>query len=109
MLSEEQISRAFASIEENPFRLEALSWKYSVSYIDSLPRDILFRPNADITDEDRTNFKHHLEDSDEFLLISYHTSEQKSQALIGGGKVYNFVVSPISYECLWIGTGKWFA
>lgn len=89
--------------------MEALTWSYCVSHIDNLPKDILFRVNADITSEDRTKLEHHLEDTDEFLLISYHTSEQQPQTLIGGGKAYFFVVSPISYECLWTGTGKWFA
>ena len=105
MLTEEQKNKAIASIESHPLKKEALGRNYCVSDIFNHSKEILNR--AKISEEEKAKLDEDLSDTEEVVIVVYHTAEEKPEPLSGYGKTYNFVIHPVTNKLLWAGTGTW--
>jgi hypothetical protein len=105
MLTEEQKNKTIASIESHPLKKEALSWSYCVSDIFIHSKEMLNR--AKISEEEKAKLDEALSDTEEVVIVVYHTAQEKPEPLSGHGKTYNFVIHPVSNELVWAGTGTW--
>ncbi len=105
MIDGETKEIAFAAIESHPLKAEADGWEYCVSDIFKSPKKILSK--AKISNNEKQELEALLADTEEVLIVVYHTAEKKPEPLAGYGKSYNFVIHPISYKVLLSEVGTW--
>lgn len=105
MIDDETKELAFAAINSHPLKVEANSWEYCVSDIFKWSKEMLRK--AKISDDEKQELEASLADTEEVLIVMYHTAEKKPEPLAGYGKSYNFVIHPISYKLLLSEVGTW--
>lgn len=105
MIDDETKNKALAAISSHPLKTEANNWKYYVSDVFKWSKGMLSK--AKISDEEKQKLESSLADTEEVLIVVYHTAEKKPEPLSGYGKSYNFVIHPISYELLLSEVGTW--
>lgn len=105
MVDDKTKELAFAAIDSHPLRAEANSWQYCVSDVFKWPKKMLGK--AKITDEEKHQIEASLTDTEEVLIVVYHTAEKAPEPLSGYGKSYNFVIHPLSFKLLLSEVGTW--
>ena len=105
MIDDKTKALAFAAIKSHPLKAEANGWEYCVSDVFKWSKKMLSK--AKISGEEKKELEESLADTEEVLIVVYHTAEKKPEPLGGYGKSYNFVIHPISYNLLLSEVGTW--
>lgn len=105
MIDDQTKELALAAIKSHPLKVEANSWGYCVSDVFKWPKNMLSK--AKISVIERQELDASLADTEDVILVVYHTAEKRPEPLSGYGKSYNFVLHPTSFKLLLFEVGTW--
>lgn len=105
MIDKKTMELAYAAIQSHPLKIEAFTWEYCVSDVFVASKNILSKAN--VPEAVKLSLTQSLADTEEVLIVVYHTAERKPEPLSGYGKSYNFAIHPTTYELLLADVGTW--
>ena len=97
--------QALVAVKSHPLHGEATGWPYCVS--DAFEESKTFADRLSLPEEDKSRIQAALSNVESVILVNFWTSTQKPQPLSGGGKLYTFLVHPLSFTVLHGGVGTW--
>ena len=104
-VTDDVIQKAIVAVTDHPLHLEATRKFYCVHDIYEKPKEFVDR--AKLSDDERKYILTELQDVEAILIVSFFTSDTKPEPLSGFGKLYAFILHPLSYKILSSSVGTW--
>ena len=97
------IDQSVMATTAHPLAIEAMTFAYCHVVVMREPKSFLSRTQF----SDLQAVQAALSDSDDVLLVSYHTSTSLPEPLSGHGRTFDFILHPMTFNILQSGSGTW--